>query len=571
MIEVELPDGSIAEFEDGTPMEKVQAAVASFGKPKAPTIKERAAAEVAKMGPWEKSMYGLDRSFDESAMGLKQIFPKALGGGLTKEDEEGLALRREMESQIPGFVSRFTGDIAQFAAPTGKVIAAAKAIPKLAPAAAGYLGAVGAGAGQGAIKPVLEGEDRGENAATGGMFGAAGKLVGDTVGRGIEGLIAKNPSIAKLPQKIRDSLTLGQTADRDTLLGRMASATEEKLQSIPLVGDLIRNARQGSTERWRDDLLQSVAPKGHTVSGANTREKLDDTYRAYQSRYGAALRNHQVNPSQLFETQVLNITNNPRSGLTQAQQEEVRNMVMRYYTSMFHGNNPATGPAGTAAALQGGARGSPISADAETAKSFEAFLTKQASQYAKSNAPGASNMAQMFDDLERAWSVSYRRQLPSSARMATKELDQGYAPYKTAERAGGYVGNDFGDFTPQQLLTAVRARTPANRFARGKGILQDEVQTARDTIIDRVPNSGTADRSTLAAVAGGLWADPVTAVATLGTAVPLMTTRAGRNMMTGDTKAQKLLQRLRVNDKIRDFGPVAGPSFADIIDDPYQE
>lgn len=570
MIEVELPDGKIVEFDDGTSPEAIKAALAPHLKPPAPTLKERAAAEVAKMGPFEKSLYGLDRSLDESAMGLKQIFPKALGGGLTKEDEEGLALRREMESQIPGFVSRLTGDITQFAAPTGKIVGALNAIPKLAPKVAGYLGAITAGSGQGALKPVLGEEDRGENAATSAMFGTAGKFLGDSLGRGIEGLIAKNPSIAELPQKIRDSLTLGQTADRDTLLGKLVAGTEEKLQSVPLVGDLIRKAREGSTGRWRDDLLQAVSPAGHVPVGANTREKLDNIYGEYKTRYGRALKGHQVGPSQLFETQVLGITNNPRSGLTQAQQDEVRNLVMRYYTSMFHGNARG-GPAGTSPVLQGQHPGTPISADAETAKGFEAFLTKQANEYARSNAPGAAEMSKIFNDLERAWSVSYRRQLPSSARVETKELDQGYAPYKTTERAGSYLGNDFGDFTPQQLLSAVKARTPSARFARGQGILQNEAQVARDTIIDRVPNSGTADRSTLIGVAGGLYAEPVAAATTLGLAVPLMTTKAGRNLMTGDTKAQKLLKRLRVNDSIRDFGPVAGPSFADILDDPYQE
>jgi hypothetical protein len=577
VIEVELPDGSIAEFPAGTSDADIMKAVKKFT---GPSELERAQEAVRKMGPLRRSVFGIERSFEEGGYGLKQIFPKALGGGLTPQNEADLAMRRQMEKEIPGsWIGRMTGDLAQYAAPTAAISSAVtkglpmaiNALSKI-PTTMGIAGASTAGAGVGALQPVIGEESRGTNAAVGAGFGAGGQMLGNAVGRGIEGVVQKNPSIMELPQKIRDKLSLGQTADRDGLMSRVMASTEEKLQSVPIIGDIIRKKREGARDSWRDDLVKRVSPGGFSPTGENTREKLASAYGEYKNRYASALANHQVGPSQLFESQVGKITNNPRSGLTSAEQAEIRKKAMDYYESIFHGNSPNTGPAGTAAVLQGGARGTPISADAATAKQFEAFLTGQASQYRKSNAPNAQNVAQMYDDLERAWSTSYKRQLPLQARRDTKALDQTYAPYKTVERAASYVGNDFGDFTPQQLLSAVKARTSGPKFARGGGILQDEAQAARDALVDRIPNSGTADRaSTFAGMAGALYADPMTAATTLGLAVPAMTTRVGRNIMTGDNPVQVMLKKLRVNNAARNSGALAGTSFADIAYPEYSE
>jgi hypothetical protein len=216
-------------------------------------------------------------------------------------------------------------------------------------------------------------------------------------------------------------------------------------------------------------------------------------------------------------------------------------------------------------------RGTPISADADTAKQFEAFLTSKAAQWRKSNAPNSSEQAKMWEDLERAWSTSFRRQLPSSARVGMRDLDQSYAPYKTVERAAEAVGNDFGDFTPAQLMNAVKSRTPGPKFAREGGILQPEAQDMRSVFKDNIPNSGTADRASLMALASGLWFDPVSTAATVGTAVPLMTTKAGRNLMTGDSPVNAALRAVRLNKVLREGAPLAGISFADRSTGNYSE
>lgn len=578
MIEVELPDGSIAEFPEGTPQETIRAAVQKRFPPKqrsmeelglasrGPTIEKAAAEAAGKMGPFRQALYGAERVLDEAALGAKQLV-----AGLSPDDVAGLKLRRATEKAAPyAGLGRVAGDVATALPVANLATTAAARIPALATTTGRLATAAGTGAGIAAAQPVVDEESRLGNAVRGALFSAAGQGAGDILGSAIRGFVPKNPNVAKLPQNVQDRMSLGQVADRKSLTGQIAGSTEEKLQSIPLVGNMIRNRRQNAVDTWRNDLIEGAAPKGFVPQGDNAWEKLGSSSEEFTRRYVDALRNHQIPPSRLFESQVAKLTNNPRSGLTSGAQEEVRDLVMNYYRSMMHGNSSAA-PAGTGVVTQGGQRGTPISIDAKNAKDFEAFLTAKATQYRKGQSPGDADKARMFEDLERAWSVSYRRALPSDARKGIKELDQQYAPHMTVSRAASFTGNDFGDFTPQQLVQAVRSRTPQTRYSRGRGVLQQEAGAARDTLIDRVPNSGTADRAMTVGAIGGAMVDPVTTIGTFLASVPITSTKLGRNIATGDTKVQEVLRLLRADKAAQRAGLPGGLVLQDLASDRYSE
>jgi hypothetical protein len=117
------------------------------------------------------------------------------------------------------------------------------------------------------------------------------------------------------------------------------------------------------------------------------------------------------------------------------------------------------------------------------------------------------------------------------------------------------VANDYGDFTPAQFLNAVKSRSNKPAFGRGEAMLQDNAQVARELLMDRVANSGTVDRGIAAgALMGAVAVDPKVTLGTLGIGVPMMTTRIGRDFMTGDTKFQKLMQLLRADEAAETFG-----------------
>jgi hypothetical protein len=432
---------------------------------------------------------------------------------------------------------------------------AAKFLPN---AIAKYLGATSAGAAISAQKPVIEseGESRADNAQSGALWGAAGQGAGDLAGKVIRGVVDKSDSLKHLSAKVRDSLTLGQTVDRNTIPGRVLASTEEVAQSVPLAGRIIASARDRGRDAWRDDLINQITPEGFVPVGTNIREKLSSIYGELQKRYQDTLAGHNIRPSPLFEKVIEAIAVDPRRGMTEQQRKELKDLVRGFYDSMFGSQTvKILGANGKSVLAPLGPLNASLISDATAAKNFEAFLTAKANQYGMSSSPGAADMAKAFRDLERAWTVAYREQLPMETRQALASLDKLYAPYKTVEKASQSVANDYGDFTPAQFLNAVKSRSNKPAFGRGEAMLQDNAQVARELLMDRVANSGTVDRGIAAgALMGAVAVDPKVTLGTLGIGVPMMTTRIGRDFMTGDTKFQKLMQLLRADEAAETFG-----------------
>lgn len=543
MIEVETPDGAVIEFPDGTTPKQISDAMQRY------TVRKDAREQVVHFGPFRRALYGAERSLDESAMGLKQLVV-----GLTDEEKKDLAVRREMEDQIPGtWVSRLGGDVAQWLAPGKAALSTAAKIPGLA-GTTGRLAASGAtGAAAGGLQPVLEGESRTKNATLGALFGIGGQAVGDTGGRIIEGVVRRSPLSRTLSQATQKTMTLGQQADRTSLAGRIASAGEERAQSIPVIGEILRKSRERGLESWRNDVVKSVAPDNFTVPKGKIREQMKSISDEFGRRYDAALANEIISPSKSFEQQVLKIINNPQSGVSQREARELGENILRNYQSRF----AASGQPGQ------------VSMTGEMAKDFESFLGKQANLFDRAaqtgNSPAAGNIAKLYSELEEAWAANYRNQMSPKTQQIIQGLDAKYAPYKTVERAAGARGTtDAGAFTPAQLDEAVSTRTGRSRYARGMGVLQKEAETGREVFSSRIPDSGTAERAMGGAALLGMITDPVSTATTLG-AIPLMVTGAGKNLMTGESAAQILAKRLRLNKVARDTGLPLGVAVSDII------
>lgn len=545
MIEVELPGGTVLEFPDGTSQQDMAKAIQKFD------VQSTARERVAKMGPFRKALYGGERSIDESALGLKQLVV-----GLSDEEKRELAIRREMEDQIPGSsISRIAGDVLQWAVPSKAALNVASRVPALA-GTAGRLGVAGAtGAAAGALQPVLEGESRGQNAALGAAFGAAGQSVGDVAGRVVSGLVPRNPSTRALPQAVQREMTLGQAADRGTTMGRIAAGAEESAQSIPIVGSVLRRARERGLDSWRQDVLNRAAPPGfQPMTQGTPREQIAAMAREYQNQYTTTLAGEVVRPNPFFERSVLQIVNNPQNGLTREQAQTIGENILRNYQSRF-----ATNPQGGGLQMTG-----------EMAKDFESFLSTQARNQGKAaqtgTNPDAYNLSQLYDQLENAWVQNYYGQISPQARQTLSALDAQYAPFKTVERAVGARGtSDPGMFTPAQLDEAVANRSGRSRFARGEGMLQEQSTQGREIFGSRIPDSGTPERGMWGmALGGGAIVDPVSTATALGT-IAATTTGPGKRALMGETAAQQLAQRLRVKNALRDAGLPAGISVADIM------
>ena len=516
---------------------------------------------VAENNPLETFRAGMGRAADNALDGITQLYLKARGEeSASRGMEENILEKRRLDAplrnSIPGTLGNIAGDTMMWAVPGAKAQKGAAALTKTAGPLAKTLASLGAagatGAAAGGLQPTAGDESRTENAAWGAAGGVGGQIAGNVIARAIQGLVPMSRYVMSLPQAIRDRLTLGQAADRATVAGKTAAATEEKLRSIPIAGEVVSKARHDAVNAWRNDLIDDVSPVGFTAAPGASRGRVADIADEFSTRYGNALRGNTINALPAFENRAASVLSDPQRGLVPAQREEAQRLIADYYDSMF-----PVGPNGVRNASSG-----------EAAKKFEQFLTAKAQQYSKSPTPGHQDMGRLFGDLERAWTVAYRSQLPLATRQALRPLDQQYAKFKTVERASAALQPTDGDFTPHQLLNAVAARTPKARFGQGEGLLQPEANTAKAVFQDMLPNSGTTDRALASAALLGAGAiDPTTTAISLGLALPTMATKTGRNIAMGETEVQHILKRLRLPEFTRATAAPFGAAVADELSD----
>ena len=120
-------------------------------------------------------------------------------------------------------------------------LAVASRVPQMATLGGRVAAGAVAGMGSAALNPVTSGDDfaaeKGKQLAVGGVFGAATPAVTGGIAR----MISPNASINPQLQLLRNEgvrPTVGQS------LGGWANRAEEKLQSVPILGDAISAARQ---------------------------------------------------------------------------------------------------------------------------------------------------------------------------------------------------------------------------------------------------------------------------------------------------------------------------------------
>lgn len=550
-IEVLLPDGVTAEFPDGTPPEVMQRALSRYKSP--PKVDD----------PW---MAGAGRSVDRMKDGLTGLYHKVTGDTEAEAALDRQIAEKRAADQYGGLNDKSlaawgggTADAFMAMAPgaaANKLTQVAR-VPSFLRNTLALAAAAGTNAAFEGAKAPNPGETRADNAEAGAYWGAGGQIVGNVLGRAIRGIVPKGSAAGRLPQEVQDQSTVGQLADRTSLAGRVVSGFEEKLKSAPLVGDKIANARQRGVDAWRKNVIDEVIPPGGTSpQGGTMRDVMDDLQRQFGGQYKNALQGQNINPSRAFESRVLSDTSDPMAGLTQSQREEVRRMVMDYYQGMFSG---AARPGATAAS---------ISTTPDMAKKFESFLSSKSRQHRMAaTTPGSEDMAKLYDKIEDAWTTAYRSQLPVSTRKLVKPIDEKYAKFKTTERASISVGNEEGAFTPNQLLNSVKARTPKPAFARGEGLLQEEADAGKTVFQDKIANSGTTDRALNAAAAVAALADPISTATILGAGrygvAPLLTSKTGKNVMLGETKAQMLLKKLRADQMLGESGVSIGQFIQD--------
>lgn len=354
------------------------------------------------------------------------------------------------------------------------------------PAAASTMGRIGVGALGGAasaaMNPVAAEGDFASNKLQQVGIGAAGGALVPALTAGIGRIVSPaaslNPEL-QLLQREGVRPTIGQA------LGGRWNATEEKLQSLPLMGDMISKARNNAREDFNRAALNRVtAPIGTKASEtgqAGVQQAGDMVSNAYTQAKNQ-LGNFRLDRQGVGELQKI------RQMADMLPDETARGQFQKLWGTLANDISPN----GTI--------------KAEAFKRIDSKLAKEAARFAGAPDAYQQQLGDALGEVRTSITQNALRANPNAAAMM-KAADTAYANLVRVEGASKNALQSGGLFTPGQLGSAVRQADQSVRdraTARGTALMQDLAGAGQSVLGNKVPNSATADRLMLGA--GGLGA-----------------------------------------------------------------
>jgi hypothetical protein len=410
-------------------------------------------------------------------------------------------------------VSDFAGNVLGSALSMGGLGAGATALAANGSRAGGLLmrgGGLGADATYGALFGAGQNnENRMGGSITGLAAAGLGNIAGQGLASGVAGAIAPNGG------RMANMYALGARPSIGQRMGGIVNSAEEKLQSLPLVGDAIR----GTRDRARDQAERGIFNDALGQVG----ERLPDdvplgteahTYKqGVENRvYSQARAGMNFVPDGQFgqdlgqlQRQVGTLADNSQTRFARIWEDAVVRRL-RNNGGRLSGDAYKDAHSDIGDAIRG-IRKSP-NGDGELADALEAM---------QSTLDGAA-----------------RRNSPPEANALMDQADAMYARGVLIDRASSLAGGEPGRMSPSQYARAVKGEAGGVRgrqFNAGNALNQD-LATSFAQLGDAVPNSGTFDRAAMTLGAGGLGLlEPTTATALGG--LGLLNLPGVRNLTTG--------------------------------------
>lgn len=471
-----------------------------LGAAAAPAPSQTPAPQASQPGMLASLGAGLGHGFGETMLGAQQLLgrglaaiapagsPMAVVGApwLTQDAEKGIA---NLNSQYNPYsaahpVVAGAGNIGGQAAATAPLAFAAPEIGGM-----GLLGKIGTGAAlgaaNGAVAPVANpGNDFwqqklgqiGSNAAVGGVATPLMAGIGSAVG-GVTDAARQRLAQAGV------TMTPGQ------LLGGAWQATENKLTSVPVLGDMIRNAQQRAVQSFnRSAYNGALAPIGGQLPAdigagsdgvAYVRNQIGNVYNSLAPRASFV-------PDQNFAADLAGI----RANLAQnapGTLQQFDNIVDNQITQKAAASN------GVLSGQQWNDSRSAIGGIAR-------------SRISGNSTPDDRNLAEALGDLTDALNSGVGRSSPPDILPTLQRANAAYAQYKQIERAAGSVGasNNGNVFTAAQFANGVRNGATAFQRATNSGLNGGLAADATGVLGNTYPDSGTVGRSLLTLGLGAL-------------------------------------------------------------------
>jgi len=546
----QMPDGRVARFEvpEGTTPEQAQMMMGEhFAQPQAqpqapqPQVQDQATlGQEAQASIPGRFLQGLRDPIDQAAAmlpkGLEAVtsgfgtvpnpVSKFFGGeagrvqDINKANEQAYQQAKQATGTSGIDAARFVGNVASPAN-----LAIASKLPVAATLGQKMLQGAGIGAAGGALGGEADvnspdyWKEKGGSAALGAALGGVIPAAVQGVSRVVKPEV--NPKVLEL-------LRQGVTPTPGQIMGGAAQKMEEKLQSVPIFGDIITRAKNKSVEEFNKAALnRALSPLGEKVDDIG-REGVQQVKQKLKDAYDKLLPNIGFTPDAQF-TQEFATVQKMAQGLGAQEQKKFQSIIADAMSK--------ASPNG--------------SMDGATFKIVESKLSKEASKFTGSTDAYQKELGDALNETLRVMRDTLPRVNPNYAD-DLKAINQGYANYTRIRQAASSTatGAREGVFTPAQLAQAIRAQDKSagkGASATGKALMQDLAEQGTNVLGSKVPDSGTAGRLLPLAGAGvaGATGTLLPAAAGLGiAALPYLGRKTAAKLMTERPASAAELARL---------------------------
>ncbi|MCO1396424.1 lytic transglycosylase domain-containing protein [Burkholderia cenocepacia] len=369
----------------------------------------------------------------------------------------------------------------------GQLLAAAPMAYAL-PAGSGVLGVPAAGALSGALTSAMMPADANSSFAdqkleqlrTGAATGAVAAPLARALGMAIRGVGGE------AQRRLADA---GVTMTPGQILGGGFARTEEKMTSMPIVGDMIKNAQQRSVQSFnRAAYNEALEPLGAQYAGPVGTEGIAAVQRTIGDAYDNALSRMTFRATDpQFQADITNLAGMAQ-GLPPAQQQTFTNVLR---TQVFG----KLGPQGQM--------------DGQTLQGAQSEIGRLARGYGADPSFDNQQLGAALGEIRNAIDNSLARYNPQDAVEQLANANSAFARFVRVQQAAASKGamDNQGIFTPAQLNSAVRATDQSVRkgaVARGDALMQDFSTAGQSVLGGKYPDSGTPGRAALMGALGAL-------------------------------------------------------------------
>jgi hypothetical protein len=445
---------------------------------------------------------GLGHGFGSTVLGAQELLGKgaqavglnSAGNWLVNDAQQGVK-NLNAQNQPYSAANPITNTVGNI----GGNIAATAPLSALAPAAATAtaLGRIGTGAVIGGASGAMTPSDPNSQESywdqklgqtgTGAAFGAGGAVLANALGKVISGA---GGDAQKTLADAGVTMTPGQT------LGGGFARTEDKLTSVPILGDMIKNAQQRSVQSFNKAVYNDVlAPIGKTYDGPVGNEAVQAVKTQIGKAYDSALSNMTFKAADpAFQSDISNLAGLAQN-LPPAQQQTFMNVLK---TQVIGKLSP-----------QG-------QMDGQTLKGAQSELSRIARGYSGDPSFDNRQLGAAVGEIKNAIDSSLTRYNAPQDVQALSNANEAYAKFVRLRGAAGSTGamNNDGIFTAAQLQSAVRSSDKSvgkGATATGNALMQELSSAGQSVLGSKYPNSGTPGRAALMGILGALGGGGATA------------------------------------------------------------